>query len=64
MSKKKETTALVPVKNTLPAPVKKGQLKTPFSLVDEAIHLSTRKDVQQILPDVLGRVLARIWIDA
>ena len=43
MSKKKETTALVPVKNTLPAPVKKGQLKTPFSLVDEAIHLNTRK---------------------
>ncbi len=64
MSKKKETTALVPVKNTLPAPVKKGQLKTPFALVDQEIHLNTRKDVQAILPDVLGRVLARIWIDA
>lgn len=64
MTKKKETTAIVPVRNTLPAPVKKGQLKTPFSLVDEAIHLNSRKDVQAILPDVLGRVLARIWIDA
>ena len=65
MSKKKETTSLVPIKvNTLPAPVKKGQLKTPFSLVDEAIYLNNRKDVQAILPDVLGRVLARIWIDA
>ena len=64
MSKKKETTSLVPIKvNTLPAPVKKGQLKTPFSLVDEAIYLNNRKDVQAILPDVLGRVLARIWID-
>ena len=65
MSEKKNTTALVPArkKNTLPVPVKKGELKTPFSLVDQAIHLNNRKDVQAILPDVLGRVLARIWID-
>ena len=62
---KKEENSLVPVKkNTLPVPVKKGELKTPFSLVDETIYLSNRKDVQSILPDVLGRVLARIWIDA
>ena len=62
---KKEEKSLVPVKkNTLPVPVKKGELKTPFSLVDETIYLSNRKDVQSILPDVLGRVLARIWIDA
>ena len=65
MSEKKNTTALVPTrkKNTLPVPVKKGELKTPFSLVDQAIHLNNRKDVQAVLPDVLGRVLARIWID-
>ena len=62
---KKEEKSLVPVKkNTLPVPFKKGELKTPFSLVDETIYLSNRKDVQSILPDVLGRVLARIWIDA
>ena len=60
---KKEEKSLVPVKkNTLPVPVKKGELKTRFSLVDETIYLSNRKDVQSILPDVLGRVLARIWI--
>ena len=65
MSKKEEKKELIPSKrNTLPVPVKKGQLKTPFSLVDEAIYLNSRKDVQSILPDVLGRVLARIWIDA
>ena len=65
MRKKEEKKDLVPVKrNTLPVPVKKGQLKTPFSHVDEAIYLNNRKDVQSILPDVLGRVLARIWIDA
>ena len=62
---KKEEKSLVPVKkNPLPVPVKKGELKTPFSLVDETIYLNNRKDVQSILPDVLGRVLARIWIDA
>ena len=62
---KKEEKSLVPIKkNTFPVPVKKGELKTPFSLVDETIYLSNRKDVQSILPDVLGRVLARIWIDA
>lgn len=67
MSKKENKTDLVPVPvkgNTLPAPVKKGQLKSPFSLVDETIYLHNRKDVQAVLPDVLGRVLARIWIDA
>ena len=50
--------------NSLPVPVKKGELKTPFSLVDQALYLNNKKDVQAILPDVLGRVLARIWIDA
>ena len=32
--------------------------------MDQAIYLNNKKDVQAILPDVLGRVLARIWIDA
>lgn len=64
MTKKEEKTDIVTVKkNQLPVPVKKGELKTPFSLVDQAIYLNSRKDVQAILPDVLGRVLARIWID-
>ncbi len=66
MSDKKNSTALVPNRkpNSLPVPVKKGELKTPFSLVEKAIYLNNKKDVQAILPDVLGRVLARIWIDA
>ena len=65
MSDKKNSSALVPSrkKNSLPVPVKKGQLKNPFSLADQAIYLNSKKDVQAILPDVLGRVLARIWID-
>ena len=32
---------------------KKGELKTPFSLVDKAIYLNNKKDVKAILPDVL-----------
>ena len=32
--------------------------------MEKAIYLNSKKDVQAILPDVLGRVLARIWIDA
>ena len=64
MSKKEENSPVPIKKNTLPVPVKRGELKSPFSLVDETIYLSNRKDVQSILPDVLGRVLARIWIDA
>ena len=44
MSKKEEKKDLVTVKkNTLPVPVKKGQLKTPFSLVDETIYLIIEK---------------------
>ena len=35
MSEKKNSTALVPTKkpNSLPVPVKKGELRTPFSLM-------------------------------
>ena len=49
MSEKKNSTALVPTKkiNSLPVPVKKGELKTPFSLVDKAIYLNNKKGEQQ-----------------
>ena len=58
---KKEEKSLVPVKrNTLPVPVKKGELKTPFSLVDETIYLNNRKDVQSILPDVFEAIKTSI----
>ena len=50
MSDKKNSTALVPSRkpNSLPVPVKKGELKTPFSLVEKAIYLNNKKDVQAI----------------
>ena len=34
-----------------------------FKLVDEDIDLSTRAEVKAQLPDILGRALARSWVD-
>ena len=32
-------------------------------IVDKDLFLKNRDDVKKFLPDILGRVLARIWID-
>ena len=56
--------ALVPVKNgNLPAVIKKTKDVSAFSLVNEEVYLADKKAVREQLPDILGRVLARIWID-
>jgi len=34
-----------------------------FKLVDEDIDLNTREEVKAQLPDILGRALARSWVD-
>lgn len=56
--------ALVPVKKNLPA-IRRARKKSadPFSLVSDTLHLSDREMVKQLLPDILGKALARIWID-
>ena len=36
---------------------------SPFDITQKLHHLKTRADVRKYLPDILGRVLARIWID-
>jgi len=33
-------------------------------LVSQVAHLSDRESVRRFLPDILGRVLARMWIDS
>ena len=63
MTKNSESRALVPAQPKTPAPVKKGQLSTPFQIVESTLHLNNKKEVRAILPDIFGRVLARIWID-
>lgn len=56
--------ALVPVKNgNLPAVIKKTKNVSTLSLVNEDVYLADKKAVREQLPDILGRVLARIWID-
>ena len=56
--------ALVPLKNgNLPAVIKKSPDSLALSLVNEEVYLADKQAVREQLPDILGRVLARIWID-
>ena len=56
--------ALIPVKNgNLHAVIKKTKDVSSLSLVNEDVYLADKKAVREQLPDILGRVLARIWID-
>ena len=34
-----------------------------LNIVDKEIFLENRQEVKKYLPEILGRVLARIWID-
>ena len=56
--------ALVPLKNgNLPAVISKKQNVSALSLVSDELYLKDKQAVREQLPDILGRVLARIWID-
>ena len=60
----KNSKALVPIKKVLPPSIKGGKDGTnPFELVNGNIQLQTREDVRSLLPDILGKVLARVWLD-
>ena len=62
--KSNSSNALVPLnKGNLPAVIKKSGDISALSLVNEELFLEDRKAVREQLPDILGRVLARIWID-
>ena len=65
MMSEKKSKALVPVKKVLP-PAVKGAKDTnkPFELVNGNLKLTSREDVRSLLPDILGKVLARVWLDA
>ena len=56
--------ALVPIPKRQPLAITEKDLKVkPFTLVSGNIHFETREDVRNLLPDILGKVLARVWID-
>ena len=62
MSNTKKT-SLVPVRKKLPAVRKDGVGTSAFTLFEGERHFTDREDVRQHLPDILGKALARTWID-
>ena len=59
----KNSKALVPIKKDLPPAIKRVQDVTkPFELVNGSLKLQSREDVRNLLPDILGKVLARVWL--
>jgi hypothetical protein len=66
--KERMSRALVPVLARLPAlwpaPAPQATAKSDFDLVQHETRLHTRSQVERYLPDILGRALARTWIDA
>lgn len=68
--KERMSRALVPVIARLPALRAKAEPVPPprpqgqdFDLVQRETILTNRSQVERYLPDILGRALARIWID-
>ena len=59
----KQSTSLVPIKKKPPAVKKPGKDVQPFTLFDGERHFTDREDVREFLPDILGKALARTWID-
>jgi hypothetical protein len=61
--KKKQSN--LPVKAKSNEIIKVSQDKiSPFDITQKLHHLKNRSEVRKFLPDILGRVLARTWIDA
>ena len=50
-------------KPKLPIKFKPNEITQALELVDSDLVLKNREEVKKYLPDILGRVLARIWID-
>ena len=62
ISKSRELTVPTPKKSNLPVKFEKGA--NVLDLVDKEIFLENRQEVKKYLPEILGRVLARVWIDS
>jgi len=61
---KQQNTSLVPVAKQLPATRSAETSQQSFSLYDGERRFTGRDDVREFLPDILGKALARTWIDA
>ena len=59
----KQSTSLVPIKKETTSGKSKEKGAQPFTLFDGERHFTDREDVREFLPDILGKALARTWID-
>ena len=50
-------------KSKLPIKFNPNEVNQALELVEKNLILKNREEVKKYLPDILGRVLARIWID-
>ena len=60
ISKSKELVVSIKAKEKLPVKYNESSI---LDLVDKEIFLENRSEVKKYLPEILGRVLARTWID-
>ena len=60
VSKSKELIVSTQAKERLPVKYNESSI---LDLVDNEIFLENRNEVKKYLPEILGRVLARTWID-
>ncbi len=60
LSKNKELIVSTTAKENLPVKYNESSI---LDLVDNEIFLENRSEVKKYLPEILGRVLARTWID-
>ena len=60
--KKKQSNLPVKAKNNEVIKVSQDKI-SPFDITQKLHHLKNRSEVRKFLPDILGRVLARTWID-
>ena len=61
--KKKQSNLPVKAKSNEVIKVSKDKISQ-FDITQKLHHLKNRSEVRKFLPDILGRVLARTWIDA
>tara|TARA_A100001015_G_C14443118_1_gene501235 strand:+ start:164 stop:553 length:390 start_codon:yes stop_codon:yes gene_type:complete len=64
MTSNKPSKSLITIKKSNVAVVKAGRSKNPLDISEKLQHFKNREEVRKLLPDILGRVLARIWIDS
>ena len=64
MTNKNQSTALVPTPKLHAPAIKKSSHVSTVKLVDDKTILEDKEEVRTKLPDILGRVLACIWIDS